>query len=108
MAHPLAQRLGGADPQLGRHVGNPEGAPRPKDLDPGDGGSPVMTADGLELGVPLDGSPPAERTNWGRAIPAAVGRRRVSAHFLVGNIEVAEEPVFVPHNTTLYVYIGPE
>jgi len=37
--------------------------------------------------------------------PGWVGNQSVK---WVGSIEVAEEPVFVPQNTTLYVYIGPD
>lgn len=37
-------------------------------------------------------------------VPGWVGNQSVK---WVGSIEVAEEPVFVPQNTTLYVYVGP-
>jgi sulfane dehydrogenase subunit SoxC len=37
--------------------------------------------------------------------PGWVGNQNVK---WLGSIEVAEEPVFVPQNTTLYVYIGPD
>ena len=38
-------------------------------------------------------------------VPGWVGNQSVK---WVGSIEVAEEPVYVPQNTTLYVYVGPE
>jgi DMSO/TMAO reductase YedYZ molybdopterin-dependent catalytic subunit len=38
-------------------------------------------------------------------VPGWVGNQNVK---WVGSIEVSEEPVFVPQNTTLYVFIGPE
>ncbi len=38
-------------------------------------------------------------------VPGWIGNQNVK---WVGSIEVAEEPVYVPQNTTLYVYIGPE
>ena len=38
-------------------------------------------------------------------VPGWIGNQSVK---WVGNIEVSEEPVYVPQNTTLYVYIGPE
>lgn len=59
------------------------------------------------LAFAMNGDPlPADHGFPLRAVvPGWVGNQSVK---WVGSIEVSEEPVYVPENTTLYVYVGPE
>jgi DMSO/TMAO reductase YedYZ molybdopterin-dependent catalytic subunit len=72
---------------------------------------PMSIAKAMEddtlLAFAMNGDPlPADHGFPLRALtPGWVGNQNVK---WVGSIEVSEEPVFVPQNTTLYVYIGPE
>jgi len=71
---------------------------------------PMSVAKAMEddtlLAFAMNGDPlPLDHGFPVRAIvPGWVGNQSVK---WVGSIEVSEEPVFVPQNTTMYVYIGP-
>ena len=71
---------------------------------------PMSIAKAMEddtlLAFAMNGSPlPLDHGFPVRAlVPGWIGNQNVK---WVGSIEVAEEPVFVPQNTSIYVYIGP-
>lgn len=72
---------------------------------------PMSIAKAMEddtlLAFAMNGDPlPADHGFPLRALtPGWIGNQNVK---WVGSIEVAEEPVFVPQNTQLYVYVGPD